>query len=51
VALHPETKELYRFVNGEFEFYTPIPFDIKTIENSLEYATTSSENLNITLIK
>lgn len=51
VALHPETKELYRFVNGEFESYKPIPFDIKTIENSLEYATTSSENLNITLIK
>ena len=51
VALHPETKELYRFVNGEFEIYNPIPFDIQTIDNSLEYATTSSENLNITLIK
>lgn len=51
VALHPETKELYRFVNGEFEMYNPIPFDIKTINNSLEYAMTSSENLNITLIK
>ena len=51
VALHPETKELYRFVNGEFEIYNPIPFDIQTINNSLEYAITSSENLNITLIK
>jgi uncharacterized protein YbcC (UPF0753/DUF2309 family) len=51
VALHPETKELYRFVNGEFEVYNPIPFDIHTINNSLEYAITSSENLNITLIK
>jgi uncharacterized protein YbcC (UPF0753/DUF2309 family) len=51
VALHPETKELYRFVNGEFEIYNPIPFDIQTIDNSLEYAMRSSENLNITLIK
>lgn len=51
VALHPENKELYRFVNGEFESYKPIPFDIQTIDNSLGYAITSSENLNITLIK
>jgi uncharacterized protein len=51
VAIHPETKELFRFVNGEFESYKPIAFDIKTIENSLEYAMTSSENLNVTLIK
>ncbi|WP_158730302.1 MULTISPECIES: YbcC family protein [unclassified Flavobacterium] len=51
VALHPETKELYRFVNGEFEIYQPVAFNIQTIENSLEYAITSSENLNITLLK
>ena len=51
VALHPETKELYRFVSGEFILYNPISFDIKTTNNSLEYAMTSSENLNITLIK
>lgn len=51
VALHPETKELYRFVKGEFEIYNPIPFDIQTIDNHLEYVMTSSENLNITLIK
>ncbi|WP_298116054.1 YbcC family protein [Flavobacterium sp.] len=51
VALHPESKELYRFVNGEFEIYKPISFDIKSIDNSLEYALTSSDNLNVTLIK
>ena len=51
VALHPETKELYRFVNGEFEIYKPVSYNIQTIDNSLEYAITSSENLNITLIK
>jgi len=51
VVLHPENKELYRFVNGGFEKYNPIPFEIQTIDNSLEYTTTSSENLNITLIK
>ena len=47
----PETKELFRFEDGEFVLYNPIPFDIKTTNNSLEYAMTSSENLNITLIK
>ncbi|MBB1194721.1 DUF2309 domain-containing protein [Flavobacterium sp. SOK18b] len=51
VALHPETKTLYRFVNGEFEIYQPASFNIQTIDNSLEYAITSSENLNITLLK
>ena len=51
VALHPETKELYRFVKGEFEIYKPVSYNIQTIENSLEYTTTSSENLNITLLK
>jgi uncharacterized protein YbcC (UPF0753/DUF2309 family) len=51
VAIHPETKELFRFEDGEFVLYNPIPFDIKTTNNSLEYAMTSSENLNITLIK
>lgn len=51
VALHPETKELYRFVKGEFEIYKPVSYNIQTIDNSLEYAITSSENLNITLIK
>lgn len=50
-VIHPETKELFRFVNGEFIKYQPIAFDIKTIDNSLEYAMSSSENLNITLIK
>ena len=47
----PETKELFRFEDGKFVLYNPIPFDIKTTNNSLEYAMTSSENLNITLIK
>ncbi len=51
VVLHPETKDLYHFKNGDFNIYNPIPFDIQTIDNSLEYAMTSSENLNITLIK
>lgn len=51
VAIHPETKELFRFVDGEFVLYNPIPFDIKTTNNSLEYAMASSENLNVTLIK
>ncbi|QZK91828.1 DUF2309 domain-containing protein [Flavobacterium sp. CHNK8] len=51
VALDPETKTLYRFVNGEFEIYQPASFNIQTIDNSLEYAITSSENLNITLLK
>ncbi len=50
-VIHPETKELFRFVNGEFIKYQPIAFEIKTIDNSLEYAMSSSENLNITLIK
>lgn len=51
VVIHPETKELFRFVNGEFITYQPIAFDIKTIDNSMDYAMSSSENLNITLIK
>lgn len=51
VVIHPETKELYRFEDGNFIVYKPIAFDIKTIDNPLDYAMTSSENLNISLIK
>jgi uncharacterized protein len=51
IAIHPTTRELFRFVNGDFELYQPIaqlasgPLDVK------EMIINSHENLHVTHLK
>lgn len=51
IALHPESKQLFRFVKGNFELYKPVEINLPEIEDTLAYSQTSEENLKIGIIK
>lgn len=50
VAIHPETKELYRFDKGNWHLYNPIHESIPTTSNLEKELENSHENLPIFLI-
>lgn len=51
VAFHPETKQLFRFVKGNFELYNPLEVNLPEVNNTLQYSQTSIDNLTIGVIK
>jgi uncharacterized protein YbcC (UPF0753/DUF2309 family) len=50
VAVHPETKELYRFSDGKFEAYKPLSLHIESKSNIDELVESSEENFPVYLI-
>ena len=50
VVIHPETKELYVFNQGEFKVYQPIADDIKAIEHVEQLLESHQENFPVYLI-
>lgn len=51
VALHPETKEAFRFMNGTFSLHHPVTDIPEHIENLDEVLLNTTENLPVFLIK
>nr|WP_240665114.1 putative inorganic carbon transporter subunit DabA [Flavobacterium covae] len=51
VVLHPETKQLFRFIKGSFELYKPLKVALGDIQDILKYTQTSMDNLKVGIIK
>jgi len=50
VVFHPETKQLFRFVKGDYIHYKPFEANLNSVEDSLSYSQTSANNLPISII-
>jgi uncharacterized protein YbcC (UPF0753/DUF2309 family) len=51
VVIHPETKELYKFRNGAFEAYHPVPGHVGKVDDVLPLAEVNPDNIPVCLIK
>jgi hypothetical protein len=47
VVVHPETNQLYRFRNEQFELYSPMVTHIPLVDNINDLIENSSDNLPI----
>jgi hypothetical protein len=50
VAVHPETKELYRFRDGEFTVYTPLASKLEVIGDAVKLVESSEENFPVYIL-
>jgi uncharacterized protein YbcC (UPF0753/DUF2309 family) len=47
VVFHPEEMQFYRFEKGDFFFYQPLSFEIKSIENVESIIESQTENIPV----
>jgi uncharacterized protein YbcC (UPF0753/DUF2309 family) len=50
VAVHPETKELFRFKNGNFESYRPVTSQLQTVSDISPLLESQAENFPVYLL-
>jgi uncharacterized protein YbcC (UPF0753/DUF2309 family) len=50
VVVHPETKELYRFKDGDFIVYTPLSGKLQSISNEMELVESSEDNFPVYIL-
>jgi uncharacterized protein len=50
VAIHPETRELYKFKDGRFQLYKPLNLDIQEIQELTPILETNQENCPVYII-
>ncbi len=50
VAIHPETRELFRFKDGRFHAYNTLPMQLKKVKDIPSLIESSAENLPVCLI-
>lgn len=51
VVFHPETKQLFRFVKGEYVYYKPFDVELPIVNDSVYYAQSGIDNLKVGVIK
>jgi hypothetical protein len=51
IVQHPETRQLFRFSNGEFIKYTLMNSEVPVVENLERYLESSEDNLAVSLLK
>jgi hypothetical protein len=51
VAIHPDTKELYKFRNGAFEIYHPVSKHVEKVEDVVPLVEVNPDNIPVYVIK